>query len=596
MKSLRFSFTFLTIAIAFCAGNLESLTFPKTEAEFIGEQTSFPVTHEKIIVPVDGFDGEDQPVFDAKPVHEALQESNFRGKLKFLEPLKDPESDKFIENAEHAELSSQTRHRRVVPNNYPPQQLYHYQNQHYPGTDSRSVNERQPLHIDTSHYKLTSPPKFPTKNPKHPPKGKYSAKLCQLDNDNHYNGKLKKHQHHVQGGHHHHNSKLQLHKLPVNVEDVPSTDWFDNTGRYTKHTRHGDVILEPAEYAISRKSEKVPSHAPHNSYKSSYREPHRIPQSQVSYKNGDGLGNFLYKSEVYFPPDNSYNHHHSAPQVDHIQPVRTYNSLNHPSQHEFRPVTQPPPYALKHHIPSPIQPTLATLLPNGRNVPRKNSKGPFLGSPKSEPQRVEDEYDDESGENDDDSDNDRYHGPAPGDDDDEGGDSREVNDEDESSSENTRQHRNQDDDDDDNEEEEYQPKRYSHKWKTFEPDERADDDYNNDDENESFESSETRTVPQRIRFYHEKKEEFITPSKLQLLLNSENPSTSTEATSIEHEVPPPLAISPKLRRVKNVAMTMMLNNPPQQPTMKSRNDESSSSQSDDSDAGKAADSDLKYFQ
>lgn len=197
MECLRV-FQFLTVAIALCDGN-SILTFPRNEAEFLSEQRNFPVTHEKIIVPVEGFDSDDkQPEFDEKPVHEELQESNFRGKLKFLESLKDPESEKYVENSEN----SSPRHRRVVqPYNPPhPHPLYHYQHRHHPNSNARNANEIQPLHVDTSHFKPSPPTKLP---PKPHPNGKYSAKLCQHDN-NHYNGKLKKHQNHVQGVPNHH--------------------------------------------------------------------------------------------------------------------------------------------------------------------------------------------------------------------------------------------------------------------------------------------------------------------------------------------------------------------------------------------------------
>lgn len=620
MEFLKY-FLFYTVAIVLCNGNSVKLTFPQNEAEFLNEQKGFPVTHEKIIVPVDGFDEDSiKPENNVKPVHEDVNETNIRKALKHFEPLKDPESDKYIENAENvdnaenfSESSSARRLRRVVPN-YPPP-LYNYHHRHHPNSYSpRSTSEQQqqPLHVDTSNFKPTSPPKFHTKYPH--PNGKYSAKLCHHhDNKNqHYTGKLNKQQHHVQAI----NPHLRLHNLPANVEDVPRYDWFDNTGKYQRHVKYGDAIHEPVDYAISRKSERLPSHAPQNSYKSSYRQPHASPpRAHVTYNNGDGLGNFLYKSEVYFPA-NKHHHHYASPpppQVDHIHPIRTYNSPQ--PQPTFRPVTQPPGYDLRHHLPSPVPPTLATRLPSGKSIPRKNSKGPFHGSSKSEPQREEDEYDDNSGESDDDSDNDKYDGPPPGDEDDEDGggdDSRAAADDDEEedeSAENTRQHRNRAEDEEESEEEEdyHRPdKRYNRQWKKFglnDGDNDRADDERLDDENESgsFESSESRNVPQRIRFYHEVKEEFKTPSQQQLL-NSQNQSANDdeEITTIEREVqPPPLAISPPApkMRVKNVAMMMLNNSPQQQRTTTTKpivsHDESSPRQN--SDAARA-DSDLKFFQ
>lgn len=91
--------------------------------------------------------------------------------------------------------------------------------------------------------------------------------------------------------------KLKLHNLPPNPEEIPTTTWFDNTGKYHYGIIHGELhFTEPPEYA-AKQQEVVVTPAPQKVFKSSFRD----PNTNLPMVYNDHKGNFLYKSEVHYP-------------------------------------------------------------------------------------------------------------------------------------------------------------------------------------------------------------------------------------------------------------------------------------------------------
>lgn len=531
-QRLRFVFSFMSILIVLSdASSLIPITEITSEL--------LPKTHERIIVPVDGFDREDnEPVEVIKPVHEDANETNLL--------------------------------KRKSPSPRAPRRVSDYIVHHHPHPPHPlNPNIPQPLHIDTSHFKTSRPNSI--QHPLPSLNGKYSSKI--RHHEAHHNPNK-----HPQE----YRKKLNIAHLPKSPEDIPKTDWFDNTGKYKHAVKYGDDVLEPAEYANPKKSEKN-IHAPENTYKSSFRG----PLAQVTYRNGDGLGNFLYKSEVFFPNNNN-NYMHPTPIIHQNPPLIHVHPTVHPAvtTHHFVPITTPSYEVENHHAPpTKIVKKPSTHKPTKIKSPKsefKNSKGPYQSPNKNaykdkEAQRQEEdyEYDDEDSD-DDEGDNDQYEGPTPSDnDDDDEGDSR----------------NNQNDDNEDDEDDEGGSSRENNSGEGSDEYDRAWNKYGygrDDDESESgsYESSETRNVPQRIRFYHEKREEVKTPTK-----QISNEPESLEIIETSTASPP--------KRVKNVAISTKLNNRPRSTTPRTQapKPEVATARNDKEVKSKDADNDdLKYFQ
>lgn len=367
--------------------------------------------------------------------------------------------------------------------------------------------------------------------------------------------------------------KLKLEHLPPNPTKIPSTGWFDNTGKYYYGIVHEESFTEPPEYSAQQKhllqqqqqqdasteqGIEVPAH--HPIFKSNYRDP---KQAQPFIYN-DGLGNFLYKSEIHYP---SYRNH--------LYPAVTTYGAHH---NEIPPATKelPAPTAIVHHSPQ-----ITTSTPIEEEIPSKPSELARQAPAEDE------EYEDESSEDDDENaHNDRYEGGAPGDDDgeEEGGEEDEARDEGYESEEKSDapSYRYQFDDDDGSS-------------RSLESDDAFEDAWgkygygrgigHGGSDTGSYESSETKQVPRRIKFYHEKMEQITTPMK-----------QTTEA--------------PELKKITKVVAGKLMNNnnksnskpkspPKPKPTgVKSQDDEKENPESQRSSgaAASAGSDDLKYFQ
>jgi hypothetical protein len=522
----------MSILIVLCDAKNSLIPIPKEPRSEL-----LPKTHERIIVPVDGYDDYDKlKPSEVKPVHEETNETNYHGNLIDKHHIKQKQKEKNETEKVSPRVSRRVANYVIHHHPHPPHPLIHHnQQQHNSNLDNTNI---QPLHTDTSSFKTSRPNSIPIDHPSI--NGKYRSKIR-----NHESLKSSRHPQDSR-------KKLRVANLPPNPEEVPKTDWFDNTGKFHYGVRHGDVVLEPAEYAIPKKHEKATTHAPENAYKSSYRG----PLAQVTVREGDGLGNFLYKSEVFFP--NNGNNYVQHPPIIHASPT--------PIVHHFTPVTTPAAVELKTTHAQPIfvkKPTLNSKLNSKSEL--KNSKGPYEAVKMKEEQRAEeedDDYDEEDDDDDDNDDNDNYHGPSPDDNDDEDS-SRSNDDEDSSRSNDDEDYEN--DDDDDSESSNERSRNNDSGGGSFEYD-RAWDKYgygNHDDESESgsYESSETRNVPKRIKFYHEKREETKTPS------NKVDPTKNFEIKTkvIETSTASPVKVK---QRVKNVSISTKLNNNNNQPKAK----------------------------
>lgn len=380
----------------------------------------------------------------------------------------------------------------------------------------------------------------------------------------------------------HQQEKIQLHNLPKNPgTDIPATDWFDNLGKYHYGIVHDELYFtEPPEYAVQTQKphgkviESTPAPPPPQVFRSSFRDPQFIPPIIQPVVHNDHLGKFLYKTEVHYP---TYRNHL-------YPPVTIYGDHAAPKTKEL-------PVPSVHPIPPPPGP------------PRKGESDP---PPQSKQQQEDEEdYDEDSSEDyDDGTGNDKYDGDPPGDDD------EEQSSDDESGSE----------------EKDDKPKyRYgSGGSSSGESDEfeRAWSKYgygkgNKDsgsDESRSYESSETRNVPQRVKFFHEVKEEVTTPYKQVItetppkrikFYHEVKEEISTPRRSTTTEAPVKLrritkVVSGKLNHSKFKTTTpKMQPKPKAHPTVppksvKSQNTAEAEEKSQRSDA--AGSDDLKFFQ
>lgn len=351
--------------------------------------------------------------------------------------------------------------------------------------------------------------------------------------------------------------KLKLEHLPPNPTKIPKTDWFDNTGKYYYGIVHGETFTEPSEYSAQQKQHQQQQDASTEQgveipvqpvFKSNYRDPKQFQP----FVYNDGLGNFLYKSEIHYP---SYRNHL-------YPPVITYGA-----HHDEIPATKELPAVVQH------RPQSTTTAPRLEHRPTTTSPSKLAKQVPAEDEEYEDESSDDDDEN---AHNDRYEGEAPGDDDEEeSGDDNEARDEESTSEEksDTPQYRYEFDDD-------------GESSRSLETDDAFEDAWgkygygrgngHGGSDSGSYESSETKQVPRRIKFYHEKMEKITTPMK-----------QTTEA--------------PELKKITKVVAGKLMNinskpiSSPKPTGVKSQESEKENQRSSASAAGAGSD-DLKYFQ
>lgn len=385
----------------------------------------------------------------------------------------------------------------------------------------------------------------------------------------------------------HQQNRIKLHNLPENPgTDIPATDWFDNLGKYHYGIVHDELYFtEPPEYAVQTQKphgkviDATPAPPP-QVFRSSFRDPQYIPPIIQPVVENDHLGKFLYKTEVHYP---TYRNHL-------YPPVTVYS--NHAA-----PATKELPVPSAHPRPPPPGP------------PRKGESKPPQPQSKQQ-QEDEEDYDEDSSEDyDDGTGNDRYDGDPPGDDDEGEGDGEESTD-DESGSEEKAidrpRYRFGSGDSNSGESDEFE-----RAWSKFGY---GKDKGSGSDESGSYESSETRNVPQRVKFFHEVKEEVTTPHRHS---TTETPpkrikfyhevkeEISTPRRSTTTEAPVKLrritkVVSGKLNHSKFKTTTPKVQPKPKlHPTVppkrvKSQESEAAEKKSERSDA--AGSDDLKFFQ
>lgn len=374
-------------------------------------------------------------------------------------------------------------------------------------------------------------------------------------------------------------NRLKLENLPPNPTVVPETTWFDNTGKFSYGILHedDDSFTEPTAY--SRKHEKKVQASPEDisvekephdveGFRSKFREQRLAPLTQAN-----GLGNFLYKSEIHYP---SYSKHLYPPvlpygvqpiQIVHPVPIEPIHNLHpaavqppvetiypvvttvhhpplihhpqlvhHPQPvHHAQPVPQPVQHSKTKNQPKPGPPAKPAVYntevkhssdeeeappskPLKKKPPPPAETSDDEPAPKKEkpqkpveehlikesakqelPDNAEEEYDEQEG--------DEYEGDEEGDDEEE------------------------EEESDEEEKPRYSSELYKRRYdrpnekpfgKSLELDQfdrawakygygRSNDPPSSDEESGSAESSETRVVPRRIKYYHEKKENVTTP-------------------------------------------------------------------------------------
>lgn len=387
-----------------------------------------------------------------KPVTEHAIESNVKRRLK---------SKHLVSTEAPTEAPvKQSRQSKRNPKNYGDGRSYNYvtKTEHPRGKSDHGPNPIQPLHIHTQGFHKKMPNMSGHKGP-----------------------------------HRVNKEKLIKQHLPPNPEEIPQTTWFDNTGKYYYGIVHGEYFTEPPEYSNNQQpghtsSERVIEPPPQKVFKSSFRDPKYI---QPQKPNSDNLANFLYKSEIHYP---SYRNHLYPP----VTVYGDYQALPTPATKEMLHPKVPSPKV--HKKPPPAPPVLKKEPPKRVPVPANAGK-------QAAPAENDDEdYEEDSSEDGDDSSNDRYDGDAPGDDDE--GDEEDGDDEEKSSDDGRTPSKSF---------------RYDevphHSYRSGESDEfdkawakfgygRSNSGSGSDES--SFESSETQMAPQRIKFYHEKKEEITT--------------------------------------------------------------------------------------
>lgn len=328
---------------------------------------SFPKTHEKIIVPVDPVPLIDHGVKIDKPVSENPVESNVRrrkNKTKYSvvteAPVRSRQSKRNPESYDDGKGNYRNSNSYVTRSDNP--------------RSYKDANRIQPLHIDTKVFKNKRPQLVGNEKPPQDDK-----------------------------------NKIKLEHLPVNPTNIPATSWFDNTGKYFYGIVHDENFTEPPEYMEKQQQslskETGLKEVPRAVFKSSFRDPKKV--EPLVYN--DGLGNFLYKSEIHYP---SYRNHL-------YPPVITYGVMTNP-----KPATKELPTENSTKKPHQAHPKNAPRKPQQTRRPQvasteteeKPREKPTDKSKQTQTQPEEEEdYDEDSSEDDEDGpSNDRYDGEAPG--------------------------------------------------------------------------------------------------------------------------------------------------------------------------------------
>lgn len=312
---------------------------------------SFPKTHERIMVPVDPIKIEDKVEVPEKPVTEIPVESNVRRKKNRTK------------YSVETEAPMRSRQAKRTPEIYDDGKGNYRNSQSYVSRSDnprshKDANRIQPLHINTKVFKKKRPQQAESTKPP--------------QDDKH---------------------KIKLEHLPANPTEIPTTTWFDNTGKYYYGIVHDETFTEPPEYSEKQQiapQEQVTELPPHNVFKSSFRDPKYV--EPLVYN--DGLGNFLYKSEIHYPSYRTLLY----------PPVTIYGA-----QQNAKPATKelPTPVVQKksHQVAAPKK-----TLPEPRVKPAEKAKQ-TPPPPQDEPE----DYEEDSSEDDEDGpSNDRYDGEAPG--------------------------------------------------------------------------------------------------------------------------------------------------------------------------------------
>lgn len=457
----------------------------------IRTRINFPKTHERIIVPLDPIKVDEVNV---KPVREPSRETNFRRKPKIVEEVakvttvKPRQSKRNPKNYDDGKGNSQNSYNYVIRSGDPK-----------PSKDNQPI---QPLNINTQVFKK-SPPQSTVSTK--PPTGKYQSRIRTKNPEEIHEMKNM-----VEDS----RKKLKVENLPENPIEIPATSWFDNTGKYSYGILHEGNFMEPAVYKPEHdeNAKHVEPIGPPKIFKSSFRD----PSARVEHiAQGKNLGNFLYKSEVHYP---SYHQHLYPPVVTYGNPV-----------YEAKPATKelPTPTTVLHK--SPPQPRLPKeeVKPEKPQSARKPQKPKESEKQAPAEQNDEDyEEDDDSGDYEDPGNNDKYDGDAPGNDDEGGDDEEESDDRDGNESDDDDEESEDDSDSDDAPKYRYaydgdardnsgseESDEFDRSWSKYgygprKSNTRSDEESESD---ESSESQETQIAPQRIKFYHEKKEQITTP-------------------------------------------------------------------------------------
>lgn len=377
--------------LSVCVANQTSRIVP------LRARINFPKTHERIIVPVEPINREEKLKVD-KPVSEHPVESNVRRKVNKTKYSVETESPVRIRQAKRNLEKTETPVRSRQAKRNPDQseapvrsrqakrnpEIYDDGKGNYRNSNSyasrfdnhqshEDANQIQPLHIDTKVFKK-----------KRPQEGE-NIKPTQEDPQS-----------------------IKLEDLPQNPTEIPATSWFDNTGKYYYGIVHDETFTEPPEYsgkqetvsASLERSEELPQQ---KVFKSSFRDPKYV--EPLIYN--DGLGNFLYKSEIHYP---SYRNLLYAPVVTY--PVHSHQK---PAASK-RPATKEIP--TKSVLRRPSQVTRPTKeAPESRAQPDEEARQePKKQEAQEQAQEESEDYEEDSSEDDEDgASNDRYDGEAPGD-------------------------------------------------------------------------------------------------------------------------------------------------------------------------------------
>lgn len=504
-----------------------------SETRIIPVQTliNFPKTHERIIVPIDPVEAVE--VIE-KPVKEPASETNFRKrKPKHVEEIE-------VSTEKPRQLKRNPKNYDDGKGNY--HNSYSYAKRNDNPRSVKEANSIQPLNINTKIFKNTTPKNTPEK----PSLGKYQSRI---------RGKSPEQIHELKNMVKDSRKKI----MPAeNPEDIPATSWFDNTGKYNYGIIHHGEYVEPEAYKDDQVENGKTVIEP-KVFKSSFRDPSAHVEHKASGKN---LGNFLYKSEVFYPSyrDNLY------------PPVITYGD----PAYEAKPATKELPTTNLHKSP-PV-----TKTPKKEETPQKSHKPPTPQKPlrpketeKQAPAEENDEdyEDDDSGDYEDPGNNDKYDGEAPGNDDDEGSeDDEEESDDSDDKSDDRSDDRSDSESDEKSDDESFGPPKYRYayeKGSDSASDEESDEferswakfgygpkkansrsDEEEEEESGSYESAETQVAPQRIKYYHEKREQVTTPlfqstTKAPVLIKKIRKVARSMSGSLNNSKPK--AVAPKVK-------------------------------------------------